>query len=102
MREFDLEDGEDDPEDQKIPVDQEDEDWQERMYERSRRLVALQVTSEKGLVQTRGRGATCRPCMEESQKGAFVAMVWFVSNFRHKKNAPPRGWGANKRKVNQL
>ena len=33
-REFDLEDGADDPEDQRIPVDQEDEDWQERMYER--------------------------------------------------------------------
>jgi len=34
MREFDLEEGRDDPEDQRIPVDQEDEDWQERMYER--------------------------------------------------------------------
>ena len=33
MREFDLEDLEID-EDQQIPVDQEDEDWQERMYER--------------------------------------------------------------------
>ena len=34
MRQFDLEEGRDDPEDQRIPVDQEDEDWQERMYER--------------------------------------------------------------------
>ena len=34
MREFDLEEGRDDPEDQRIPVDQEDDDWQERMYER--------------------------------------------------------------------
>ena len=34
MREFDLEEGRDDPKDQRIPVDQEDEDWQERMYER--------------------------------------------------------------------
>jgi hypothetical protein len=34
MREFDLEEGRDDPEDQRIPVDQEDEDWRERMYER--------------------------------------------------------------------
>mgnify|MGYP003151327038 FL=1 len=33
MREFDLEDLEID-EDQQVPVDQEDEDWQERMYER--------------------------------------------------------------------
>ena len=35
MREFDQDDGEHDPdEDQPIPVDQENEDWQERMYER--------------------------------------------------------------------
>jgi hypothetical protein len=34
MREFDLEESGDDPEDRPIPVDQEDEDWQERMYER--------------------------------------------------------------------
>ena len=35
MRELDREDGEHDPdEDRPIPVDQEDEDWQERMYER--------------------------------------------------------------------
>ena len=35
MREFDLEEKGNDPdEDRPIPVDQEDEDWQERMYER--------------------------------------------------------------------
>jgi len=35
MREFDLEEKGNDPdEDCPIPVDQEDEDWQERMYER--------------------------------------------------------------------
>jgi hypothetical protein len=35
MREFDLEESGDDPDkDRPIPVDQEDEDWQERMYER--------------------------------------------------------------------
>ena len=35
MREFDLEDGKEYPDEgPQIPVDQEDEDWQERMYER--------------------------------------------------------------------
>ena len=35
MREFDLDEKGNDPEeDRPIPVDQEDEDWQERMYER--------------------------------------------------------------------
>lgn len=35
MREFDQDESEHDPDgDQPIPVDQEDEDWQERMYER--------------------------------------------------------------------
>mgnify|MGYP003656733440 CR=1 FL=1 len=35
MREFDQEDKDDNPdEDQPIPVDQEDEDWHEKMYER--------------------------------------------------------------------
>ena len=35
MREFDQDESKHDPdEDRPIPVDQEDEDWQERMYER--------------------------------------------------------------------